>query len=165
MKDQPAGISILPFHPDHQREVKRLILEGLVEHWGCLDEGKNLDLDDIAGSYSDGHFLVAWLDGAVVGTGAYLPRSTTEVEIIRMSVVKKLRRQGIGRRILCALCTNACLNGYQKVILETTRTWNEAIAFYQQFGFQITHYEEEDVYFALDLTRFICSQGNLPIRG
>ena len=46
--------------PD-QEAAQRLILAGLVEHWGTLDPTKNPDLDDIQRSYvSRGHtFLVA----------------------------------------------------------------------------------------------------------
>ena len=69
-----------------------------------------------------------------------------------MSVAKDLRRQGVGRRILQSLCDEAVARGYKYVILETTETWNEVIAFYQSFGFRITHHKDGDVYFKLDLT-------------
>ena len=144
-------IKIRPFHPGNQAAAKALILDGLVEHWGFLDESKNPDLEDIAASYSGGTFLVAWMDGEIVGTGAFMPRSKTEVEVIRMSVSKESRRGGIGDRILQELCNQAARDGYQKVILETTKTWHGVIAFYKQFGFRFTHDEGDDAYFELYL--------------
>jgi hypothetical protein len=33
-----------------------------------------------------------------------------------------------------------------------THNWQTAIAFYAQFGFQITHRVDDDIYFMLDLT-------------
>ena len=144
-------LKIIPFQPADQTAVKALVLDGLVEHWGFLDENKNPDLEDIAKSYADGIFLVAWLDDEIVGTGAFLPRSAEQVEIMRMSVKKDLRRQGIGRNILSELCQRAKQAGYNEVILETTATWQEVIDFYLQFGFEITHYQDGDVYFRLDL--------------
>jgi hypothetical protein len=39
------------------------------------------------------------------------------------------------------------------VILETTATWENAIAFYQAFGFQISHFADGDVYFALQTNK------------
>ena len=90
----------------------------------------------------------------IVGTGAFIPRSIESAEIVRMSVARHLRRQGIGRKMLIELCYRAYLRGFRQVILETTATWKDAIAFYQAFGFQISHYAEGDVYFALDLRKY-----------
>ena len=89
--------------------------------------------------------------GKIVGTGAYIPRSDKVVEIVRMSVLKELRGQGIGRQILWDLCIRAYQNGFKEAILETTKTWQEVIAFYQKFGFQVSHFVDDDVYFSLDL--------------
>ena len=144
-------LEIQPFQPEDQNAVKALILEGLVEHWGFLDESKNPDLEDIGDSYQCGLFLVAWLDGEIAGTGAFVPRSMDTVEVMRMSVAKDIRRQGVGRQILSELCSSAQRKGYGSVILETTDTWENTIAFYKAFGFQVTHYKDGDVYFELDL--------------
>ena len=64
-----------------------------------------------------------------------------------MSVAAPLRRRGIGRRILSALCAEAKARGFRRVILETTQTWDAVIAFYQSFGFHITHYQDGDAWF------------------
>lgn len=39
------------FHPVDQEAVRSLILAGLGEHWGYIDEGLNPDLRDIASTY------------------------------------------------------------------------------------------------------------------
>lgn len=145
------NITILPFQPADQTEVKQFVLTGLVEHWEFLDPTLNPDLNDIVASYADGLFLVALQDGRIVGTGALMPRSEYCVEIMRMSVSAELRRSGLGRAILQRLCDEAKAMGFQKIILETTETWRGVIAFYLNFGFHITHHQDGDVYFALDL--------------
>jgi GNAT superfamily N-acetyltransferase len=145
-------IIIAPFQPADQTEAKALILNGLVEHWGFLDPTKNPDLDDIAATYANATFLVAWLDGKLVGTGALVPRSPDSAEIVRMSVDRSLRRQGVGRMILQTLVEYARQIGLRQVTLETTATWADVIAFYLNFGFHITHEQDGDIYFALDLT-------------
>jgi len=142
---------ILPFQPENQEEVKELILNGLVEHWGRLDPSKNPDLNDIASSYAQGTFLVAWKENQIVGTGALIWRSGEIGEIVRMSVAKEFRRSGIGRLILQRLIEEAQAKGFKKIILETTNTWDEVIQFYLRCGFQITHYQDEDVYFKMEL--------------
>ncbi len=148
-------LKFLPFQPADQAIVKALILDGLVEHWGTLDESKNPDLENIALSYAEATFLVAWLDDEIIGTGAFIPRSESQVEIVRMSVQKELRRQGIGQQILSELCKRAAQDGYKEVILETTETWQDVIDFYLQYGFEITHYADDDVYFNFDLREFV----------
>ena len=149
--NQSQDITILPFQSEYQAEAKNLVLAGLAEHWGTLDPTKNQDLNDISTTYADGIFLVAWQNNQIVGTGALLPISNDTAEIVRMSVVANMRRKGIGKMILQKICERAKVDGYKRLVVETTETWNEVIEFYKQFGFQITHYLDGDVYFALDL--------------
>jgi putative acetyltransferase len=144
-------LTIVPFRPENQTEVRCLILAGLTEHWGQLDPTKNPDLNDIRATYAQATFLVAWWHGTIVGTGALLPRSAHIAEIVRMSVAAHMRRHGIGRRLLQHLVAHAKARGYRQIILETTATWYEVIAFYQRNGFRIAHYRDEDMYFVLDL--------------
>jgi putative acetyltransferase len=149
--NQPPQITIQPFQPQDQAAVKDLVLSGLADHWGVLDPAKNPDLDDIAHSYAKGIFLVAWLENRIVGTGALIPRADDTAEIVRMSVARELRRRSLGRQILDRLCAEARLLGCTRVILETTATWSDVIEFYKRYGFQITHTQDGDVYFSLDL--------------
>ena len=149
--DQTSVITIMPFQPENQIEVKTLILAGLAEHWGVLDPSLNPDLNDIASIYKDAIFLVAWLQARIIGTGALVPRSNRTAEIVRMSVAADMRRQGIASQILKKLCQEAKAAGYERIVLETTETWDDAIGFYLHFGFQVTHHLDGDVYFVLDL--------------
>jgi GNAT superfamily N-acetyltransferase len=149
--DQISAITILPFKPEDQVEVKTLILAGLAEHWGVLDPSLNPDLNDIASTYREAIFLVAWQQARIIGTGALVPRSKRTAEIVRMSIAADMRRLGIASQILQELCRQAKTAGYERIVLETTETWDDAIGFYQHSGFKITHYLDGDVYFALDL--------------
>jgi len=144
-------LTLHPFQPADQAEVKALILAGLVEHWGVLDPTKNPDLDNIAASYAGATFLVARHAGRIIGAGALVPRADGTAEVVRMSVAADWRRQGLGCTILHALVEHARQAGFLRVVLETTDTWQEVIAFYLRFGFHITHYQDGDVYFELDL--------------
>ena len=127
------------------------MLAGLADHWGKLDPALNPDLNDIAESYRDAVFLVAKQNGQVVGCGALVPHDGHTAEIKRMSVATSLRRQGLGRCILTALCDEARVRGFRRIILETTETWDEVIAFYLAFGFRVTHHKDGDIYFELNL--------------
>ena len=105
-------INILPFQPEDQTEAKNLVLAGLSEHWGTLDPGKNPDLNDIGLTYANAVFLIAWRGKKIIGTGALVPKSIATAEIVRMSVVAEMRRNGIGGMILQRLCENAKSKGY-----------------------------------------------------
>lgn len=96
-------IDIRPFCPADQSAARTLILAGLQEHWGTLDLTLNPDLDDIVRHYADGVFLTAWQAGALVGTGALIPEAPGVSRVVRMSVDRRCRRGGIGRRILTGL--------------------------------------------------------------
>ena len=82
----PEGITIRPFQPADQQEVRALVLAGLAEHWGTLDPHKNPDLENISASYAEGVFLVALLDQRIIATAALVFRSGDTAEIVRMSV-------------------------------------------------------------------------------
>jgi GNAT superfamily N-acetyltransferase len=151
MSEITADLTVRPYEPADQAEVKALILAGLVDHWGFLDATLNPDLNDIAASYAGAYFLVARRGGRVVGTGALVPRGAGRAEVVRMSVARELRRQGVGRIILGRLIEHARQAGLRQVVLETTETWSEVVAFYLGFGFHITHHAGGDAYFALDL--------------
>ena len=143
---KPA-ISLKPFNQKNQIEVKQLILEGLGEHWGTIDPLKNPDLDDISKSYGKDEFILAWHKQQIIGSGALVSLNDKTSKVVRMSVKKEYRRNGIGKRILDHLINLATIKGHTKVTLETTTTWTEIIDFYTSYGFKITHHENEDTYF------------------
>ncbi len=144
-------IRISEFEPSDQAAARRLILDGLADRWGVLDESLNPDLNDIAATYAPGVFLCAWASSVLIGTGALKRHPDGVAEIVRMSVARAWRRRGVGRQMATALLAAARAQGFKRVILETTATWADAIAFYLGLGFAITHHRDGDVYFALDL--------------
>lgn len=142
---------IRPFRSRDQAAARCLVLDGLRQRWGELDETKNPDLNDITEHYADSFFLVACLRDEVVGTGALVPEAAGVGRIVRMSVVQSLRRQGVGRQILEALLERARSAGYRRVVLETTATWKDAIAFYRRYGFQMIAVRDGDMHFVREL--------------
>jgi GNAT superfamily N-acetyltransferase len=144
-------ITITPFESQHQQATRQLILEGLEEHWGVLDPALNQDLVDISKTYQSSMFLLAWIGDKIVGTGALVPESGGVSRIMRMSVDKTYRRQAIGTLILEQLLQTARLQKHHKVVLETTATWDEAIAFYKKSGFSPVGIRNGDLHFELNL--------------
>jgi GNAT superfamily N-acetyltransferase len=125
-----------------QAHVRHLILDGLGEHWGEVDDSLNPDLDDIASSYAAGRTIVAELRGDVVATGTLVPLDGASPEIVRMSVAAGHRRTGLGRRIVEDLIQTARDWSSTRVVLETSSHWTDVVAFYLACGFEITGYRD-----------------------
>lgn len=151
MKTLTKDLSIQPIQSENQAEARELILAGLAEHWGQLDPGRNSDLMDICSTYAPAVFMVAVWQGRVIGTGAIIPKADGVAEVVRMSVAVEMRRRGVARAILQALCGQARTLEMRQLVLETTETWQDAIAFYKNFGFKQTHLLNGDIYFRLAL--------------
>src|SRR5579872_5319638 len=145
---------IRPFAAADQPAARRLILLGLGEHFGFIDETCNPDIDDIAAHYlaSGQTFLVAELDGTLVGTGALLREDAQTGRVVRMSVARDVRRKGIAQALMARLMDIARERGFARLVLETNIDWDDAIGFYQRCGFREYARGEGLTHLALDLS-------------
>jgi ribosomal protein S18 acetylase RimI-like enzyme len=149
------NLTISPFKPADQAAARALILEGLGEHFGWIDETRNPDVDDIAAHYlAKGHaFVVARSDGEMVGTGALLTLSVPDGvgQMVRVSVSRSRRRGGIGAAIARRLLDVARQRGLRRVQVETNNDWYDAIRLYERLGFAEYARDDESVYLALEI--------------
>jgi ribosomal protein S18 acetylase RimI-like enzyme len=95
--------------------------------------------------------VLAWAGDALVGTGGFLPRGEATVQIQRVSVASELRRRGVGSLIVTDLLGEAQARGFDRVILETTESWTEIVAFWKRQGFQPFERRDGDLYFCVEL--------------
>jgi GNAT superfamily N-acetyltransferase len=131
------GLHIRPFEVCDQEQARWLILEGLGEHFGYIDETLNPDLDDILHNYiMAGHvFLVAYIGRELVGTGALILHNDGISEMVRISTRKAYRRRGIGQAIISSLVNVARERGGRRIIVKTNADWYDAIYLYKSLGF------------------------------
>jgi GNAT superfamily N-acetyltransferase len=164
---------IRPIRMEEAPEVKRLIyavahplmepqvpLEELMDRWEGW--GVFADLDDIQRAYfaNNGIFLVAEVDGRVVGTGGFQQyadgqlfepggrlRSSVEClrtgaglcEVRRITLLPEFRGQKIGYALMQELIRLARTMGYTRIVLWTDPIkLHRAVDFYHQLGFQDT---------------------------
>lgn len=80
-------------------------------------------------------FLIAYKDKTPLGCGALRPLDETTCEIKRMYA--RIKRLGIGHKILKALEQKAIGLGYRQVFLETGIQNHETIQFYLTRGYKI----------------------------
>lgn len=147
-----AQLRVAAFRRCDQQAARRLVLDGLGERWGFVDETLNPDLDDIGSTYAAGAFVCAWRGGALVGTGGFRPLSgEPAVQLHRLSVAASERRHGVGRAVLAELLEEARSRGCTRAMLETTAAWRDAVAFWERVGFRKFDHRDGDVYLELDL--------------
>lgn len=124
-------------HPDVTGLVARVQQE-YVERYGGPDE---TPVDVATFDPPDGLFLLAYVDGLPVGTGAWRRSpvralgGTLGAEIKRMYVVPEQRGRGLARRILAELEDTAAAAGFDLLVLETGLKQPEAIALYESAGY------------------------------
>lgn len=148
-----GALSIRPFMRGDQATVRRLILEGLGEHFGFIDEARNPDLDDIALHYiaAGNCFIVAERGGELVGTGALMAGDGNAAQIVRVSVSHARRHEGIGAALVSHLLAEARARGFGRVIVETNLDWLDAIRLYVRAGFVEYARDAESVYLVRDV--------------
>lgn len=146
-------VAIRDFRPDDQAIVRDLVLAGLGDHFGQIDETMNPDLDDIDGTYvaTGGKVVVAEFAGAIVGAGTLIEEHPGVGRLVRMSVAKGQRGRGIGRGLVGHLLDEARRRGYGRVLVETTDDWQDAIGLYTACGFKTDGFRDGDIHMYLDL--------------
>jgi GNAT superfamily N-acetyltransferase len=132
-----SELCIRSFEVGDQEQARWLILEGLGEHFGYIDETLNPDLDDILHNYlRAGHvFVVAYKGRELVGTGALISHGAGISELVRISTRKDYRRRGIGQTIVTYLVNVARLRGDRRIIVKTNAFWHDAINLYKRLDF------------------------------
>lgn len=150
-----GALEVRPFRSSDQPMVRRLVLDGLGERWGYVDERLNSDLDDIASTYGSGLTLTAWIGAVLVGTGSLVPRGEGRAEVLRMSTAAPYRGRGIATRVLRDLLDDASRREVRTVVLETAAAWHDARSMYERNGFVLEREEDgefcRDAFYSLDL--------------
>ncbi|MEI2610956.1 MAG: GNAT family N-acetyltransferase [Candidatus Promineifilaceae bacterium] len=149
-----SSLTIRSFTPEDQIPARRLILAGLGQHFGWIDENRNPDLNNIQQQYLDqgNLFIVAEKDGIIVGTGALIHEAPGVSRMVRISVSQLHQRQGIGRQLVKYLMQQAWAQGDERLVIETNLDWWDAIGLYENLGFSEYSRDEESIHLHLLLS-------------
>ncbi len=153
-------LNIRSFEAGDQEQARWLILEGLGEHFGSIDETLNPDLDDILHNYiRAGHvFVVGCMGQDIVGTGALINRGEGISELVRISTRKDSRRRSVGQVIITSLVNLVRLRGDWRIIVKTNASWHDVITFYKRLDF--VEYERTALGVSLELLLAALEQGD-----
>jgi ribosomal protein S18 acetylase RimI-like enzyme len=104
-------------------------------------QGFDAELDGLPGVYAPpgGLMLLALVDGAVAGSGAFRPLPDADYpnacEMKRLFVRPAFRRFGLGRILAQALMDRATEAGYSSMLLDTLDDMEAARGLYESLGF------------------------------
>ena len=105
-------------------------------------QGFDEELRTLPGEYGTpgGALLLAYVDGALAGCGAFRPLHEADYpnacEMKRLYVRRAFRRFGLGRLIAQALIDRAVLAGYSTMLLDTLDDMEAARGLYATLGFE-----------------------------
>jgi ribosomal protein S18 acetylase RimI-like enzyme len=155
MMREPSDLVIRAFAPSDQVAARRLILEGLGEHFGAVDETRNPDIDDIAANYIDRGrlFLVAEDVLGLVGTAALVFEDGVAAQVVRVSVAPRWRRRGLAKALVMRLIETGRTHGLVRLWMETNDDWEPAISLYRACGFVPHDHRDGNIYMELALSR------------
>ena len=83
-----------------------------------------------------GAILLAERSGEAVGCGMIHPLSVDDAEIKRVYVATGARGLGLGEMLTRALVEQARTNGYQRILMDTTKSQTAAARLYEKVGFK-----------------------------
>ena len=104
-------------------------------------QGFEQEMADLPGEYQGpgGSLLLAYVDGAVAGCGAFRPLPDVDYpdacEMKRLYVRPAFRRLGLGRSVAQALMDRAAQAGYSTMLLDTLDDMEAARGLYETLGF------------------------------
>jgi GNAT superfamily N-acetyltransferase len=142
-------LSIQPVTLETENEARKVIFDGFSEYFSTVRPELNPDLTSILKYYSKtgNLFLVGLVDKEVVCTGGLNREASDVARIVRMSVAKPYRKQGIGLKMLTKLEHAAKQMGYRKIVIETNNNWEKPISLYMRAGYKETDLDERLIHF------------------
>ena len=96
------------------------------------------DVENLEEVYLDsgGEFTVLLRDQTIIGFFALLPADNNQVELKRLYLTAAERGKGLGKYLLDSALDKAGKAGHQRIYLETTSKFIEAVGLYRKYGFK-----------------------------
>lgn len=141
--DTPEIQLLTPTTPEELGAAREIIREyALALGFDLCFQDFEGELARLPGDYAApaGALLLAWVDGALAGCGAFRPLADVDYanacEMKRLYVRKPFRRFGLGRQLAQALIDGATQAGYSAMLLDTLDDMEAARELYASLGFE-----------------------------
>ena len=127
-----ATLRSLPYDDPLAQYLVEAVQQEYVQRYGGRDAA---EVDPAEFLPPRGLFLVAEVEGAAAGCGAWRAMPGGAAEIKRVYVEPAFRRQGVARLVVAALEESAAAAGHPEVVLNSGREQPEALALYADLGY------------------------------
>jgi GNAT superfamily N-acetyltransferase len=128
----PAVLRAVPYDDPVARALVARVQQEYVVRYGGPDEAA---VDPAEFVPPAGLFLVAEVDGAPAGCGAWRVHRDGVVEVKRVYVEPAYRRRGLAQRLMAELERTAAAAGHRAVVLNSGNRQPEALALYAALGY------------------------------
>jgi GNAT superfamily N-acetyltransferase len=129
---EPAVLRAVPYDDPVARALVARVQQEYVVRYGGPDEAV---VDPAEFVPPAGLFLVAEVDGAPAGCGAWRVHADGAVEVKRVYVEPAYRRRGLAQRLMAELERTAAAAGHRAVVLNSGDRQPEALALYAALGY------------------------------
>ncbi len=129
-------VHILPFHPQHQSGIDRMMTEIAGEFSEPIFSPKSKKIADIA-AFSNNRFWVAVCQDKAVGTIGLTTLSNHSIVLKSMFLVSSFRGLGVGKLLLKTLEEWCQKNDYGKIYLGTMTQFSGGQKFYEKNEFRL----------------------------
>lgn len=134
---------IVPIQPQHDADICQIIQQ-VGAQYGAVGEGfgpADAEVSSMSQHYlleNRSQYLVALLDGQVVGGGGIAPflDDTDTCELKKLFLLPAAQGLGIGKALSLACLAFATEQGYQQCYLDTLSSMQAAIGLYEKLGFK-----------------------------
>lgn len=119
--------------------IKKILKKTFGEYEIHLPAGYSFaDIEDLEEEYLNtaGEFMVLIKGQRIIGFFALRPSDNNQVELKRLYLTAAERGQGLGKFLLNLALTTARKTGYDRMHLETTSRFIQAVGLYRKFGFK-----------------------------
>lgn len=134
----PSAIEIRPLLPGEDPTAFRTLNEEWITRYFTLEPKDVETLGDPTNSIllKGGYIFMVYADTKPVGCAALIPMTSGVYELSKMAISPNLRGQGLGRRLLKHVISEAKLIGARYLFLGSSTKLPNAVHLYESVGFR-----------------------------
>ncbi|MEM8981662.1 MAG: GNAT family N-acetyltransferase [Pseudomonadota bacterium] len=136
MPSENVPVVIVDYNESHREAFGALNYQWITKYF-VVEAADRAALDDPEATIlaPGGRILIAEINALAVGTCALLRKDTATLELAKMAVAENRQGLGIGRALGLAAITTAQQMRATRIVLESNRRLDAALALYRSLGF------------------------------
>ncbi|KGP70845.1 GNAT family N-acetyltransferase [Pontibacillus yanchengensis] len=148
-------MEIFPITKATQYVAKQIILQGMYEHFGYIDETLNPDLHEPLTFYDgiDNFLYIMKYNGLMICTGGLQREGLYSGRVVRLSVLQSFRGNGFANQMMHYIEKKARSEHMSYIRVETNKEWTGAISLYHSLGYKLKEEDQTRCHFVKHLQK------------